>query len=497
MNIIINGFGSEAVGGLVESIAAAEIIDRLYWIHDQAVLPGVADHSTLIPIDHVAALNCDAAQLPTLGHSVSWSDSAQTLYTTLKPTVLKMLDRLDRYGPAQSYADRETTYRSVFQYWLNFLTNYKIAYFIGSNVPHEITDFVISEICRVMGIPTLCFFQWTPDIILPIVGYRSLGDQDSRPFAAHTASDRALLAQSLRRIQNQQLGVIDAQPFYMDRSKIREQGKRQERHWIGRAIQKVRSDYRRLLSPKGIRYAYYMMIEKRYGIKRKDKLYRGAYKSVACSDPDLSRPYIYVALHYQPEATTSPLGDVFVDQYLMVDILLAAFPPQIRIYIKEHPAQGWVGRYDDYLSLFDTTSDRVHFIAADFSSKRLQESAFAVATVTGTVGFESIWKGIPVLHFGNTYYEGGPNTYRIRTVTDAQRAQKKITQRTESSSAETAADFTELLLQRMLPANGADYYHYNSILGLSATHNKRILLKEILARLMETDEAGRVEGKRS
>ena len=57
-----------------------------------------------------------------------------------------------------------------------------------------------------------------------------------------------------------------------------------------------------------------------------------------CSDPDLSQPYIYVALHYQPEQTTSPSGGVYVHQDLMVGLLASHLPSGWKIYVKEHEA---------------------------------------------------------------------------------------------------------------------------------------------------------------
>ena len=37
--------------------------------------------------------------------------------------------------------------------------------------------------------------------------------------------------------------------------------------------------------------------------------------------PGADTPFVYFPLHLQPEATTLPMGDIFVDQYLVVEML--------------------------------------------------------------------------------------------------------------------------------------------------------------------------------
>ena len=43
--------------------------------------------------------------------------------------------------------------------------------------------------------------------------------------------------------------------------------------------------------------------------------------------------------------------------------------------------------------------------------------------------------------------------------------------------------FTGQLFERVLPANIDTYYHDNTVEGLSAEHNVRVLSREILARI--------------
>ncbi|MBB4080203.1 hypothetical protein GGR28_002833 [Lewinella aquimaris] len=469
------------MASLVGDVSAELSSERTFWIRDNLGHEQKQSTAQLTIIDHQAALVQDLDALPSVTDGANWTDELLARYASIKPTVLKMQDRLERYGPAVSYTQREATFRKQFVYWLNFLSEYRIDAFIGSNVPHEVVDYVIAEICEVLGIRTLFFYQWTPDLLLPFTSYNTLGDQSTRPAARLTATDRSLLDSINERIAKQQRGIEAARPFYMESGNISRQRQQLERHWSTRAVNKVLTNWRRMFSRSGMNYAKFLLVDKKFLRPRQDRAYVDRYASIAEANPDLTAPYIYLALHYQPEATTSPLGGVFVDQYLMVDVLLAAFPPEVRIYVKEHPAQRLIGRGEQYYDLL-AKSPRVHFIATQVSSADLQGSALAVATVTGTVGFESMWKGIPVLAFGHTYYLGGPGVYFIQSVADACRAAAEIQEGVHRK--QDAETFTRDLVDRALPANCDSYYHDNSVLGLPVAHNVRVIREEIVARFI-------------
>ncbi len=106
------------------------------------------------------------------------------------------------------------------------------------------------------------------------------------------------------------------------------------------------------------------------------------YESNAIS-PNLSEKYIYVALHYQPECTTSTMAGAFVDQLLIVQMIANVLPEDIYLYVKEHPCQTLHGRdinfYNDLLAI-----PQVRLIPRAYNSFRLLENCLAVATATGT-----------------------------------------------------------------------------------------------------------------
>jgi hypothetical protein len=133
-------------------------------------------------------------------------------------------------------------------------------------------------------------------------------------------------------------------------------------------------------------------------------------KSVEIS-PDLECDYIFFALHFQPERSTLPEGDIFNDQLLAIRILSKSIPENYRIYIKEHPRQ-----LDYYPQLSKT-----HFRSVDYyyqinklpnvffvpifeNIDNLISNAKFVSTITGSIGIDAIKKNIPAIIFSNTWY---------------------------------------------------------------------------------------------
>jgi hypothetical protein len=150
-----------------------------------------------------------------------------------------------------------------------------------------------------------------------------------------------------------------------------------------------------------------------------------------CAPLDFETPYIFVALHYQPEQTTSPTGGVFVDQNLMVDMLARVVPAGWRVYVKEHPFQFFpnslgersrsVEFYDDLLA-----HPNVTLVPWSTSPFELTDRAKAVATVSGTVGVEAIIRGKPVLAFGYAWYRDCEGVFYTPTAADCRRAIQQI-----------------------------------------------------------------------
>lgn len=130
-----------------------------------------------------------------------------------------------------------------------------------------------------------------------------------------------------------------------------------------------------------------------------------------CTDHLPAFPYIYYAAHFQPERSTAPEGGCFDNQLLAIDSLLDCLPRDIHIVYKEHPRQFDVkdlrrkhSRSSDYY-LAIRSRPKVHLLDPFHDSCSLISGSVAVATVSGTSGWEAIKAGKPCVIFGDAWYK--------------------------------------------------------------------------------------------
>jgi len=145
--------------------------------------------------------------------------------------------------------------------------------------------------------------------------------------------------------------------------------------------------------------------------------------------------YIYFPLHYQPEATTYPYGDVFIDQILAIKLLSSILPNDIKILVKEHPdtfnlsktayIKGAFNRATNYYRLISEI-DNVQVIPMKSDTFKLIDSSIAVATLTGGSGIEAILRGKPSLIFGNAWYRDCHGAFVCTTKKECKETIEKI-----------------------------------------------------------------------
>ncbi|WP_460193317.1 capsular polysaccharide export protein, LipB/KpsS family [Thermosynechococcus sp. FA-CM-4201] len=167
--------------------------------------------------------------------------------------------------------------------------------------------------------------------------------------------------------------------------------------------------------------------------------------------------YIYFPLHYQPECTTSPLGDVFEDQLIAIEWILNSKPKDVILYIREHPAQNFDANTIRYKSLEIyqkiASMHHVKFISRNISTFELIRKSYAVATITGTVGLEAIYREKPVLMFGYHVHQYAPGVFPIRTLDDCGLAMEKIFKEGFKPSKRDVFFFLAALQETSVPVN--------------------------------------------
>lgn len=156
----------------------------------------------------------------------------------------------------------------------------------------------------------------------------------------------------------------------------------------------LKSNYRR--------QAYY-----RYKLRKEYE----ANRKKLTNEVNLNEPFVYFALHLQPEKTTSSYGGKYSDQALALEHLSSILPKGWKIYVKENPKQSYFMRNPEFFRRLERISN-LKFISPAYNTYELIKNAKICATISGTVGWESITGGKPVLIFGwGVWYKTLPGVY--------------------------------------------------------------------------------------
>ncbi len=154
---------------------------------------------------------------------------------------------------------------------------------------------------------------------------------------------------------------------------------------------------------KGIAWFTYMQARK----------YKRAIRRRTRHDIELSRPYIYFPLHYQPEMTTTGMGGMYVDQMLAIERIARIMPPDWYIYVKENPIQSFEFRGDWFFERMRAIPN-LRMLPREMNTHLLTKHSKLVATITGTAGWEAVTGGKPVVIFGRAWYGGVDGVFRYR-----------------------------------------------------------------------------------
>ena len=142
----------------------------------------------------------------------------------------------------------------------------------------------------------------------------------------------------------------------------------------------------------------------RFQTRSLEELYKEVYK-LSKREPFerfKDRPYIFIGLHKQPEASVDVFGRYTEDQYQNIINIWRVLPPGWNLLIKEHTNA--IG--DRKLSFYNELAalPNVHFVHEKTDSYQLIQEAKAVVTITGTIALEAALMGVPALTFAPVFF---------------------------------------------------------------------------------------------
>lgn len=169
---------------------------------------------------------------------------------------------------------------------------------------------------------------------------------------------------------------------------------------------------------------------------------RHVEKKYSYKDDLTFEKYIYFPLQYQPECTSIPQGGVYGDQSMIVQLLSDVLPEGFMLLVKPHPNTSYLT--DDNFYRRITSYNNVILLPTETDTYRLIDNACAVVTITGTVAWEAVTRGIPVIMFGYMFYQYAPLVYHVKSRKDCENALDEIINRKEHVEEQLQAFLYEL-----------------------------------------------------
>lgn len=367
-SIIIDGFWEVNT----RNICDIAPFDKVFYIGPS--------NETLIKNDKLEIYDC--YELP-LGHYPNDFFQTEPLdeniinqFSNCESIVMKMFERNDFWFQA-SYNQRKEWYLMHLRYWYHIIYKFNVVCFMKSNFAHEVYDYVIYSIIK--NKQEKCFFFSQLSFM-----NRFILEEDIFSYP---------ILDSYLKANNKNIEICDELKTYL--RKQREPAKKTKN-------------------------AFQIIEKQRGNVKNQHDIIK-IYDKKYAERPNLNETFIFLALHMQPEMTTSPLAGQFVYQDLIIELLDYYLPENIKIYIKEHPAQTNVGRNVSFYDKFYNRS-RIKFIKSNYNSRELADNSLAVVTCTGSIGWEALIRCKPVIMFGNYFYQNAPGCFTVKSKKDLQNA---------------------------------------------------------------------------
>lgn len=383
-----------------------------------------------------------------------------------------------------SYDERTRMYFWHLRYWNDFLERRQINLLLAGILPHEIPDYVIYCLCKEKGIPVWMFHATTI--------------RDTATIFSDIEDQAPEMRTRFQALMQEGPGAVTLSPLFEEyfQKQTEPSGKvaisfkrptavdRVFKAVRTRGVQSIGTFIRWVPLLTSIR-AWNGRFRKVWAWHRV-RLLRRYYDRHAVA-PDFTKPYIYVPLHFQPECSTCPMAGAFVDQLMTLQLLSKEAPSGVLLYVKEHPVQRKKGfacrsiRF--YRELLAMRNVRLIEHAADTFA--LREHCAAVATATGTAGFEAIFRGKPVLMFGHRFYQYAPGVFPIRTIQDCRDAMCAIFQEHKKPARHDVRLFLKAMEETCIHASVTDW-HQMQASNLSFEEHVKAIAEGILHKIGNT-----------
>lgn len=347
---------------------------------------------------------------------------------------IKMIDRLDPNLNSFSYTERYYWFIGLIEKWLGVIDLYQIDIVISPSVPHRVFDYALYIACKIKSVKVI-MLQMTPfgDYSFIIDDVKKVPDYIQQYLTLDNKQPVDLEPIISTRLDSLLGDYSNATPDYMKEQHSRERQfntlSTKFKQGVKKLLKlntlfdkantyKVKAGYR----PHEYTMTNFELQKNLMSGRRYKSFLRTQYDNlIDISNVDFNIPFVLVALHYQPEETSCPTGGVYAEQRQIIKLLDSCLPDNTQIVVKEHTTQfhpdfeGDVGRHHRYYQDIKQISDRVKLISTSADTFSLLDSAQAVVTISGTIGWEAVFRGTPALIFGRAWYENMPGVFKVKS----------------------------------------------------------------------------------
>ena len=322
------------------------------------------------------------------------ADLHQRVWQQAFPYFIRNINRTER-SPRdrfRSWADYHHQFHIMLHWYYHLLRTHDIDTIVFDNTPHGGTTMGLFFLAREMGVRT-------------IIGYQTLFTnrfflmEDFRDLGLYETSARTGV-KTLIELRGQ-----PETPYYMkDRDTPASVRRRMATVQLARLFNPIRKWLTGIDKSRQKRREFHTLRQRLQMMR----LQEGVPDKV-----DLSRPYVYFPLHFQPELTIDVFGDEFADQLSAVEALRRMLPDEVHIYVKENPKQTMYAREANFFKRLSAIPNTT-YVNFEVDTYDLIRNSIAVATVVGTAGWEALQMGKPVITFGYAWYRCLPGVFDWR-----------------------------------------------------------------------------------
>lgn len=349
--------------------------------------------------------------------------------------IFHMMNRIDIHKDLK-YLERRNIYYKLIAYWIKFFNENDVDLVFFSGIPHEVSDYGAYLTSKYLGINTLILtpvYQFNRVMINKDFKSPYFNEKFKKLYDELNSSESINFESIFENHLNfeNSIQVPDTlSKFQMENKKFATGFKkislfrslRQIFIKNGLTDDSIISGYREILVNRSflvtiLKYLKYFISYTQINLEVKSL--NLSYTKFAQKEFDLNFEYVLYYLHYEPENSTTPMGGFFGNQELVISAIALNLPKNWKLIVKEHPFQisnisgySYLGRETGFYNRIANIPNVV-LLRHSVHSFEILQNAKAVATITGSIGWEAHVLGKPVLIFGDVWYEGLTNMYRV------------------------------------------------------------------------------------